>query len=182
MDTPKKEFNPFQPPAASLEVAPELDARLWFTASPLKFVLMSIATFNIYLLYWFYMNFRVIRDTSRPGIMPFWRAFFSMFWAYSCFREIAASVPTAGRSPGALAVAYFVLNALAWLPDPWWMVTFAGFVPVMAANGWAREANLQKRPDYPENSRLSGWNWAGIIVGGLLLALMTVGFFIGEPA
>ena len=36
---------------------------------------------------------------------------------------------------------------------------------VACSNGWARERNEARDPEYDGNSRLNGWNWLGIVLG-----------------
>jgi hypothetical protein len=177
-------IDPFRAPEANLELgALAAEESRFFTASSLKLVLMSIATFGIYELYWFYRNWVAIKKrTGADKIMPFWRAFFSVIWAYPCFREIA-SVAFAGQidlhgGAAGLAILYFLMSIAARAPDPYWLVTLLGFVPVLAVNGWARKANLAADPECPENSSLSGWNWAALIFGFAFLVLVLTGLFI----
>ena len=176
--------NPFRPPAAPLEAAPDAAAARFFTASPLKFAVMSITTFSLYCLYWLYRNFKVMRDTENPKIMPFWRAFFSVIWSYSAFNAILARggpAFSAGRSAAALAVAYAALSICSRLPDPWWLVSLLAIVPVMIANGWAREVNEGIEPGYAENSRFGAGDWIAIVIGSLFVALVLTGLFAPIP-
>ncbi|MGY0646353.1 MAG: DUF4234 domain-containing protein, partial [Paraglaciecola chathamensis] len=64
----------------------------YFTVSTFKLVVMSIFTFGIYDLYWFYRNWTALKKLERPEIMPFWRAFFAPLFAYSLFSRIQQSV------------------------------------------------------------------------------------------
>jgi hypothetical protein len=176
--------NPFRPPAAPLAVTPDAASIRFFTASPLKFAVMSIATFSLYCLYWLYKNFKVMRDTENAKIMPFWRALFSVIWSYSAFSAILARggpALAAGRSAAGLAVSYAVLSVASRLPDPWWLVSLFAIVPVMIANGWAREVNGLLEPGYPENSRFDVGDWVAIVVGGLFVALVLTGLFLPTP-
>jgi hypothetical protein len=179
----KTQLNPFRPPSAQLDPPAAAPDALFFTASPAKFVIMSIATFGFYDLYWFYKNWRTVRTRTGRSISPFWRAFFSVIWSYGCFKEIAmgteAAASRANQAIG-LAFLYILLNVASRLPDPYWLVSLGTFVPVMVANGWAREANERIESGYPENASFSGWNWAAIILGGALIALAIIGAFLPE--
>lgn len=46
---------------------------LFFPVSPLKLVVMSIITLNTYELYWFYKNWKLIKQRTDSNIMPFCR-------------------------------------------------------------------------------------------------------------
>src|SRR5579863_5993031 len=93
----------------------------YFTIGAWKFSLMSIATGGIYELYWFYRNWRLLRDRDDPQISPFWRAFFAPLWTFSMGfrftdeakgRNITLTLPVV-----VLGIIYFVLRALWRLPD-----------------------------------------------------------------
>ena len=113
--------------------APPPVAPLFFTASPLKLIVMSICTIGIYEIYWFYKNWKLIRERTGQKIRPFWRAVFSPIWAYSCFKEIKArageckiqeSLPI-----GLLAIAYFTVSVTSMVPEPYWLISLFIFLP-----------------------------------------------------
>jgi hypothetical protein len=77
---------------------------------------------------------------------------------------------------------YLVLSVLWRLPDPWWLVSFATFVPMMPVQRAAQRLNDHKLGVATEdrNARYTGWNIAMIVGGGLLFVLALVGMFIPE--
>ena len=48
-----------------------------------KFILLSVITFGIYELVWFYRNWNLLKEDKGLKISPFWRAFFAPFFAGS---------------------------------------------------------------------------------------------------
>ena len=145
---------------------------------------MSICTFGLYELYWFYKNWVLIKARTEQDIMPFWRAFFAPLWAYSCFKHIKNSaignnVPES-LSIGLLAIVYFVLQALPNLPDPYWLVSFLSFTLLIPANSVALNINNHLISDFKNNETFSGWNWGGLVLGGLLFVLSLIGTFLPE--
>src|SRR5690349_17919588 len=58
----------------------------FFPVSPVKLVVMSTFTFGIYELYWFYRNWKLIKQRTGASITPFWRAFFGILFCYQCFK------------------------------------------------------------------------------------------------
>ncbi|MGN8224630.1 hypothetical protein [Gracilimonas sp. BCB1] len=147
----------------------------FFSVSNFKLVLMSICTFGIYELYWFYKNWELIKKRWAQNIMPFWRAFFAPIWAYSCFEEIknsaiqnrlSYSLPTVF-----LAIGYFIIQALWRLPDPYWLLSFLSFVFIIPANNVALRVNEGVNPSFENNSSFSGTNITAIVIGGLLFVL-----------
>jgi len=103
--------------------------------------------------------------------------------AYALFRRIrdkAADAHVKGLPAGPLAVAVFVLAALYRLPDPWWLVTFLGFLPLMRVQQTVNALNEKLAPDAHPNRRFTGWNVFGLVAGGALFALSLVGVFLPE--
>ena len=159
-------------------------APYFFTSSVLKLVLMSVCTFGIYDLYWFYKNWVLIKERTNQDLMPFWRAFFAPLWAYGCFkhiksiaeeRKISISLPI-----GFLAIAYFVLQALWKLPDPYWLLSTFSFIPIIPVNAMALAINQNVGARNSENSVFSTWNWVGLVGGGLLFVLATIGTLLSK--
>src|SRR5712692_478302 len=138
----------------------------FFPVATHKFVAMSICSFGLYELYWFYQNWKAIRNTGR-NISPFWRTFFAPFCAYSLFtdiraRALAEQMPAAW-SAGLLAVGYFATQMLWRLPDPWWLISIATFVPMLPAQQAAQRINRHCHPSADGNGRYSAANIIGLI-------------------
>jgi hypothetical protein len=178
---------PDNPSASSLAAhspppLPEMPP-VFFPVSPLKLVIMSTVTFGIYELYWFYKNWKLIKERTGRDIMPFWRAFFGVFFCYSCFREVEEAARFRGisfLSPGLLAAIWIILTICWRLPDPYWLVCWlTPFVLVPVQNAINR-LNIEIAPNHNRNSRFSGWNIAGIVLGGILFVLSIIGAFMPE--
>ena len=156
----------------------------FFTPSTLKLVLMSVCTFGIYELYWFYKNWILIKERTNQDLMPFWRASFAPLWAYSCFKHIKLVAEERGISAcpsiGLLAAVYFVLQAMWRLPDPYWLISILSFAPIIPINTVALVINQRVGARNYENSTFSTWNWVGLIGGGLVVALGIIGTFLPE--
>lgn len=145
---------------------------------------MALVTLGFYVLYWFYRNWKTIRHHDGDNIMPFWRAFFSPIWAYSCFREIKAATESqrnvAAVSPGAMAIVYFLLNLCSRLPGNWWVLAFFIFLPLLPFNSLARNYNQLNGQHSPDYDRYGALNWLAIVVGGMVLALIALGLVLPE--
>ena len=116
--------------------------------------------------------------------MPFWRAFFAPIWAYSCFKHIKTSagennIPES-LSIGSLAALYFILQTLWRLPDPFWLISLFSFIPIIPVNNVAFKINSKLITDIKNNETFSGWNWVGIVLGGLLFLFGLIGTFLPE--
>lgn len=166
------------------QIAPVDESNPLFAAGVVKVLVMSLVTFGIYELYWMYRHWRLIQGRDRSDIMPFWRAFFGIFYVYSLLKRMRTDGEQHGVTnpfpAGALATAY-ILASLTWrLPDPWWMIGFANIVVCAVAQSYANQVNLAAAPNHDRNERFSGLNWLGIAVGGMFFMLVLVGLFFGE--
>ena len=138
--------------------------------STTKLVVLSLVTFGLYEIYWFYRNWKLMRDRQGEAVSPFWRAVFSPLTAYSLFERIKG-IEGPGREAGwgasGLAVAY-LLTISAWrLPDPWWLVSLLSFVVLIPVQGTINEVAVERGLQVDRS--FSGWNVMALVVGGVLL-------------
>jgi hypothetical protein len=156
-----------------------------FAVSRSKLFVMSLCTFGLYELYWAYKHWVAIRQRERENLMPFWRAFFGVLWAFSLFPRIqrlaAGHGIEATWSGSVLALAYLILEASWRLPDPLWLVSFLSVLPLLVVQGAVNKLNAALAPDAPRNNSYSGLNVAIIIVGGLFLLLAILGTLVPVP-
>jgi hypothetical protein len=177
--------NPYESPKSYIEIdTSNTVVTYFFTTSTLKLTLMSICTFGIYEIYWFYKNWILIKARTGQNLMPFWRAFFAPIWAYSCFKHIKTSagennIPES-LSIGSLAALYFILRTLWRLPDPFWLISLFSFIPIIPVNNVAFKINSKLITDIKNNETFSGWNWVGLVLGGLLFLFGLIGTFLPE--
>lgn len=157
---------------------------IYFAVSTLKLVSLSLCTFGLYELYWFYKNWQLERGRTDKHIRPFWRTFFVIFWCYSLFRGIVATNTSTGISRGGgagLLATLYILSSISWkLPDPYWLVSFASVVPLLVAPKMVDQINARMAPSAARNGRFSGLNVAALVVGGPLLILVVVTSFFPE--
>lgn len=185
--------NPYQAPAAAIadSVAPvpaaarvsgNVHAELLFAPSGLKLIVMSLCTFNLYAVYWFYRNWKAIKIADRENLMPFWRAFFSPLWAYSCFKRLRELAQSRRRqlafSPGALALAFFLLNLASRAPLPYALLSFLAFMPLLPVNSLVRDFRRAEGADHGRDDRFGVANWLAVVLGGGITLLALFGLML----
>lgn len=175
------DINPYETPES--EVSDLRDADLaYFTVGPAKLVLLSLCTFGLYELYWFYRNWQCVKHRLDLDIWPFWRAFFAPLWLFS----LTAHVRDHGRqvglstslSPIAVGGAYLAISILWRLPDPYWLVSMLSFLPLLLVQDAADRVAVAVDGKDPQLQRLNVWNWTALVVGGGLLILSLIGTFM----
>ncbi|WP_028294110.1 hypothetical protein [Oceanobacter kriegii] len=155
---------------------------IYFAVSPLKLVVMSICTMGIYELYWFYKNWVLIKEREKLNIMPFWRAVFAYFFCYSFFKKVEASAVDASLerslSPGLLAAGWIIVTLLWKLPAPFWLITYFAVIFLLPVQALVDNINEVNSPGHAKNSKFTGWNIFGVVVGGLFFLLILLGTFL----
>lgn len=179
---PSAELNPYEAPkthAPSTTPWDELDEAPFYTATATKFTVLSLCSFGLYGIYWFYRNWSLHRRNTGADVIPGLRAFFAPLFAYSMFNIIQDAAKEheveESLSPAALAIAYFGLSMTWKLPGALSLISDFTFLPLLAANNVARAVNAKAAPSVPENSAFSGWAIAVTVFGGLLLLAATIG-------
>lgn len=148
-----------------------------------KLAVMSLCTLGLYEIYWFYRNWKGLKERVGKSLIAWLRALFAPVTAYWLFREVPEIVRPRriGWSAGSVAILYLALSASWQLPDPWWLMSlgsFAALIPVQRTINDAAARDLS--PDVIDN-RYSGLHVAVIIVGGLFLVLAVIGTFLPPP-
>ena len=152
----------------------------YFAVSLAKFAVMSICTFGIYGFYWFFQNWVRIQRRERTDILPFWRAFFAVFFCYSCFSRIRADAELLRRQSfpaGPLAVGWIVATLVAAVPGPYFLLSLVSFLFVLPVQAAANRVNAALAPAYDPNARFSGWNIAAVVSGTIVIVLAVIGVF-----
>ena len=157
-------------------------APIYFPVSVLKLVILSICTFGLYELYWFGENWRCEKARTNEVLRPAWRGVFAFFFCNSLLNRIKhyatqAQVP-ASYSSVLLTATYILLTLCYRLPDPWWLAGMCSFLPLIPVQNVINQINAKETPTADSNARLSGANWALIVIGGSMYLLGMIGIFL----
>ena len=157
----------------------------FFPVSVSKLITLSLFTLGVYELFWFYKNWRLVREREHSRILPFWRAFFGIFFCYAMFKQVrdfpVQTVSNEDLPAGALAAGWIITTLLWRLPDPYWLICFTSFVFMIPVQATAIRINEAVAPGHDRNAKFTPMNWVTIVVGGLVLILALIGMFLPEP-
>jgi hypothetical protein len=154
--------------------APSTTGPAWFAVGPAKLVVMAIGTLGLYQVYWFYQQWRRVRDGGED-VRPLLRSLFGVLFCYPLFKRIVDStrdVASAPAGPAALAVAYILLSVSWKLPSPFNLLTLLSVLPLAAVQRLASAAAERDFPRDDPNRRLTGGNWVAVVVGVAFLGLI----------
>lgn len=156
----------------------ERDGEQFYPVPASKFLLLGVGTWGIYPYYWFWRHWRWVQRHEDKVIMPFWRAFFGVFWLHPLFSNAnqRAAPPVAAWLGVAAAVSFLV-----------WTVGTSIADNVLEAPGWAAVLSFLavvfalpalvavNRANSPEQVAANGkWGWLAILAFpvGLATALL----------
>lgn len=153
---------------------------LYYPVAVWKFVLLNALTGGVYILYWQYQCWWYLKRTDKAyaHIWPFWRAVFAPLWSIALLKHWDGGTLTANGV--ATALAYLFFNALAGLPDPYWLLSFISFVVFVPAvqnvNALNSATRLKSSKGYAWNrtntvSLLVCWPWIGIWAFAILSSI-----------
>jgi hypothetical protein len=151
----------------------------FFAVSPVKLVVMSACTLGAYQIYWFYKHWVFVKERSEPLIIPWGRAFFGIFWCYSCFEFIRNEERKLDIEPtlyaGPLATGWIVASLTWRLPEPYFLIGYLAPLLLVPAQRHVNRINALVAPNHDKNTRFSGWNWLAVVAGGILIGLIMLG-------
>lgn len=166
--------------------ARDRDTYPFFPVATHKLIVLSVFSFRLYDLYWSYQHWKRVRADSGEILSPFWRAFFAPLWNFVLFGEIRGTALTSGLKvrwrTGVLAGSYLLLNASAWLPNPWALLSLCAVLPLVPVQLAAQRINALHGASVKEsqNTKYSAANIILIAVGGVLLFLTLLGSLLGS--
>ena len=152
---------------------------IFFPVSKTKLVVMSISTLSMYDLYWFYKNWKLVKNRENLELKPFWRVFFAYFYCHSMFDRISNYSASSPRFDSFVVAAFWIIVFLLWqLPNPYSLLATFSFFPLLIVQGYVSQINQEHSPDSNSNNSFSKWNILAIVIGGPLFALTIFASFI----
>ncbi len=156
----------------------ESEPPIFFPVSIAKLLVLSVCTFGIYEFYWFYKNWKFVKENRGLKIMPFWRTIFSPLFCYSLFEAVTKHAKRkkviVKYSSGWLTVGFILTIMTTGLPEPFWcisMLSVLTFLPARSVIGTLNAKINSTRRNY----KFSGWNIVAIVFGVILWGLVIWG-------
>lgn len=152
---------------------------MFFPVSRLKLLVMSLVTFGLYEVFWFYKNWQLFKAATVRDISPFWRTVFSGIFCYFLFKEIKDGAKSycvyPKFSPFLLTIVWIGFNMCFRLPNPYGLVSNLSVIALLPVQETVNKLNCVAAPNHNPNSRFSVWNIVTIAVAGSLTVLAIVG-------
>ncbi len=161
----------------------ETSAPVFFPVSVTKLLVLSLCTSGLYELYWLYKNWQIIKQREQSDIIPFWRAFFAVFFCHALLSQIRSEAESSGTGsfPAGPLAAGWIITTLLWrLPDPYWLVTFLAVCFLLPVQHVVNRLNSVRAPGHDANTRFTAINIVTVVGGGILFGMAVIGTFIPD--
>lgn len=137
------------------------DQSIFFYVSPLKLVVMSVATFGFYELFWFYKNWTYADEHTNRTFMPMISSIFRFLTLMGLMNEMTKAGAEAGQTKKLhgtfFAVLYFLLTVIG---------RSSGLDSLCLIPAQRYVNSLNTDSPTPINDKFSVVNWVAIVLGG----------------
>lgn len=181
----------YKPPESDLTSGLEQQPHRFFIVSKPKLAVLYLATLGLYLIYWFYSNWRNFRDATGQKLWPVPRAIFYIFFTHSLFNKVDGSLKRRETefawSPNLLATLFVILSIAGNVLDrlsfkeigsPYTDVVSIALLPLSLLILLKAQQAINLSQDDPEgssNSRFTVFNYLWIVLGLAFWALVALG-------
>jgi hypothetical protein len=154
------------------------------------FVLLSIITFGIYDIYWYYRNWKNLRSFKNLNFSAVWRTvglcipILNLFLIYHAHKQYRNLVNEEGIQrdiyPGIIVMVIIISTGLTNLPDPYWLLCFVGTIPLAIVQSVLNELWIKVQPEHIHRTKLHGRQIFLIVVGGIVWFLAILGMILPD--
>jgi len=148
-----------------------------------KFILLSVITFGIYEVIWFYRNWKLLKNETGLKITPLLRALFAPIFAGSLAwyleKYLKEKDILCKFSPTFIGIYYFIIVILWKLPDPYSLLSLFTFMPLLPLVN-SLNKYWQKEEQNLAPKKFTWWQIILIILGVFLVLLFIFASFLPE--
>lgn len=184
----------YRPPQADLGPGPQSSATgltvpPFFQTSPLKMALLSVTTFGLYQMSWFYRHWKR-RKEQGEDVNPLLRTIFAVWFVYSLCQSVNRELERrSGPGPsfsgmahealnaGGIAFGFFALNMLWRLSPPLSMLGALSFLPLVIVQRRINQLHAEMGLDPGEGSSFSLGTYLALAAGCVLWLLIGLASF-----
>lgn len=180
---------PYQP----AYTAPARQDAMFFHIPAARLVLMAIASWGLFEMYWIYRNWKYLKERDGLNIRPIWRAVFGIVFIHKLMKAIhddrqANAIKNAEFSASLLATVWVILvivgNVTSRADDTGMnliglLISFPTFLLFLPAQNYINSVNaaISPRPPY---AKWSAGQYACLAIGIVLWVLIVAGLTLPE--
>lgn len=149
-----------------------------------KFAILCSVTLGIYMLIWYYRQFRRMKERRQLRTSPVLQSLTLVFWVYGLFKSLSAEAKERGidsqQNPAFVSAGFMILSAMRCLPDPLWIIGLFSFVPVLPFVHITNELHKSERDAKAYFVLMSPLEWILGILGSAVTLLAVIGALISH--
>jgi hypothetical protein len=159
------------------------DQPIFFPVSVSKFIIMSIATFGWYEMYWLYKNWKFYAAARHMPIRPVFRSwFFGVFYVHALFREMKQAGEHLGlnnKISGSSATWWIVIVVVGCFGSILRLLGMLSFIPLLGVQRYLIELNAHAGRSQYINDKYTMATWLALAPCLLLWAINILGIVAG---
>lgn len=147
-----------------------------------QLVILTFLTFGLYRIYWFYRNWKHLKDHHQLyNVRPILKAIglfvpvLSLILVYEQLKDISDFSKAAGVeesfSPGVVLALIMIFNIFRILPAPYWGLSFLSVLPLVVVQRVLNAYWAKEQSDLPVRSKFSIGEIITMVIGGILFLL-----------
>ncbi|MEP4889160.1 MAG: hypothetical protein ABJV04_03970 [Aliiglaciecola sp.] len=186
-------YAPPQAELASSGLDNAIERNAFYVVSPSKLIILSFCTFNLYLIFWFYRNWKLQKDNANFPCIPILRAIFNLFFVHSLYAQVNDALQSKSihsKASGFMATFYLLTILVSIFSNQWeptdeqlasFVLVFFATVALQILPIWYVQGHINQVCDDPQgrqNSQLSLLNWVFILLGIVYWGFVFVGIFM----
>jgi hypothetical protein len=160
------------------------EKKRFFSVSLKKLIILSVLTFGLYQVYWFYKHHRAIKGKEEHSVVSFGKSLFAIFFCFKLFRKVLKEAKEKGYPIKNESIILAIVFIALWFVGTgggvatyslWSLLSFIPLTYVQHAADFVNKHHDEKH--IPEGS----WHWGEIssaIMGGLALCIMFAQAFV----
>jgi len=155
-----------------------------------RFVLLWLSTLGYYQIYWFYRNWKQLKEHRNLDWSPLWRTFFlfvplaNVIVILQAFQDISYFARDAGvvknYSPSVIFFSFLILNVFNFLPEYYQWLSWIGLlavVPLAVVQNTLNAFWKIEQPLRPVRNKFSHVEILVLAIGGIFWAGLILGIF-----
>ncbi len=164
---------------------PDSGPSLFFPTSKTKLMVMYLCTLGFYGYYWFYKNWKFLKEVRGYKIKPFWRTVFTIFFCYSLLDIVHENAEqlnvSSNYSPGWQTIGFILLSNFHVLDWPLNMAVYLAVLFLFPVQETINNLNAKVFVTMRINDQFRWWNIIAIILGVIFWGLVLIDLIVPVP-
>jgi hypothetical protein len=154
----------------------------------LRFVLLSFFTLGIFNIYWYYRNWKHLKNFRNVNISPGWKTvglfiplvgFVLIYGAHRDYKYLIEEEAVNRKLyPGWIILILIVCAIMTRLPGAYWLLGYLSIIPLAIVQGVLNDLWAKVQPEFPMRTKWRAGEIVLLIFGILFWVLIVIGLIV----